>query len=253
MSIGDTLAEARRQSGLTVTQVSERTRIRETIIRGIEQNDFSACGGDFYARGHIRSIAAAVGADPEPLIRDYDEEHGALEAIRAADVFEPSRPLRIRERRSLNWSVAMILALLVVIGYGAYHLVSSSSHPKSPAAAAPAPSRSTPATSPAASPTASPASQDVVIRLTAVQDCWVYLTNNHGSTIYSGIVPAGSTQTWKESQAVNLRLGNPGGVVLTVNGKKDSPGTSDPVTLTLGPPQRVSGQASGQPVSGSTN
>ena len=61
MSIGDTLAEARRQSGLTVTQVSERTRIRETIIRGIEQNDFSACGGDFYARGHIRSIAAVVG------------------------------------------------------------------------------------------------------------------------------------------------------------------------------------------------
>ena len=52
---------------------------------------------------------------------------------------------------------------------------------------------------------------------------------------------------------MNLRLGNPAGVVLTVNGKKDSPGTSQPVTLTLGPAQRVSGQASGQPVSGSTN
>ncbi len=34
MPIGETLAEARRQAGLTVTQVSERTRIRETIIRG---------------------------------------------------------------------------------------------------------------------------------------------------------------------------------------------------------------------------
>ena len=254
MSIGDTLAEARRQSGLTVTQVSERTRIRETIIRGIEQNDFSACGGDFYARGHIRSIAAVVGADPDPLIRDYDEEHGALEAIRAADVFEPSRPLRIRERRSLNWSVAMIIALLVVIGYVAYHLVSSSSsHSKPLAAATPIPSRSAPSPSPTASPTAPAASHDVVIQLTAVEDCWVYLTNDRGSTIYSGVVPAGSTQTWKERQAVNLRLGNPAGVVLTVNGKKDSPGTSQPVTLTLGPAQRVSGQASGQPVSGSTN
>ena len=253
MSIGDTLAEARRQSGLTVTQVSERTRIRETIIRGIEQNDFSACGGDFYARGHIRSIAAAVGADPDPLIRDYDAEHGALEAIRAADVFEPSRPLRIRERRSLNWSVAMIIALLVVIGYGAYHLVSSSSHPKPVAAATPIPSRSAPSPSPTASPTAPAPSHNVVIQLTAVEDCWVYLTDGQGSTIYSGVVPAGSTQTWKERQAVNLRLGNPAGVVLTVNGKKDSPGTSQPVTLTLGPAQRVSGQASGQPVSGSTN
>ena len=90
MSIGDTLADARRQAGLTVTQVADRTRIRETIIRGIEQDDFSACGGDFYARGHIRSIASVVGIDPVPLIREYDEAHGAPEAMRAADVFEPS-------------------------------------------------------------------------------------------------------------------------------------------------------------------
>ena len=72
MSIGEGLAEARRQAGLTITQVSQRTRLRETIIRGIERDDYSACGGDFYARGHIRSIADVVGADPGPLIWEYD-------------------------------------------------------------------------------------------------------------------------------------------------------------------------------------
>jgi len=55
--IGETLAEARHEAGLTVAQVSARTRIRETIIRGIEHDDYAACGGDFYARGNIRSIA----------------------------------------------------------------------------------------------------------------------------------------------------------------------------------------------------
>ena len=105
MSIGDTLAEARRQADLTVTQVSQRTCIRETIIRGIERGDYSACGGDFYARGHIRSIARAVGADPEALIREYDETQGAPRAISAADVFEPATPIKIRERRGPNWSL----------------------------------------------------------------------------------------------------------------------------------------------------
>ena len=247
MSIGDTLADARRQAGLTVTQVADRTRIRETIIRGIEQDDFSACGGDFYARGHIRSIASVVGIDPVPLIREYDEAHGAPEAMRAADVFEPSTPLRIKERRSLNWSVAMILALLVIVGYGAYHLVSSSSssHGKAAAALAAPTRHPTPRpSSPSPTPTrTAPASNDVIIHLTAVEDCWVYLTSDQGNnTIYSGVVPAGSTQTWKETQDVSLRLGNPAGVVLTVNGKKQSPGTSQPVTLTLGPGQGVSGQ-----------
>ncbi|HZC39051.1 MAG TPA: helix-turn-helix domain-containing protein, partial [Streptosporangiaceae bacterium] len=41
MNVGEELAEARRQSGLTVTQVSQRTRIRETIIRGIEHDDYT--------------------------------------------------------------------------------------------------------------------------------------------------------------------------------------------------------------------
>jgi len=248
VSIGDALAEARRQAGLTVTQVAERTRIRETIIRGIEQDDFSACGGDFYTRGHIRSIASVVGVDPVPLIREYDEAHGAPEAMRAADVFEPSKPLRIKERRSLNWSVAMILALLVIIGLGAYHLVSSSSssHGKATAAALAAPTRhptSRASSSPTPTRTAAP-SKDVIIKLTAVEDCWVFLTSDQGNnTIYSGVVPAGSTQTWKETRTVSLRLGNPAGVVLTVNGKKQSPGTSQPVTLTLGPGRGGSGQS----------
>jgi hypothetical protein len=84
----------------------------------------------------------------------------------------------------------------------------------------------------------------VIIKLTAVEDCWVFLTSDQGNnTIYSGVVPAGATQTWKETRTVSLRLGNPSGVVLTVNGKKQSPGTSQPVTLTLGPGRGGSGQS----------
>jgi Helix-turn-helix domain len=75
--IGEALAGARRQADLTVAEVSERTRIRATIIRAIENDDYSACGGDFYARGHIRSIAKVVGTDPELLIHEYDTAHRA--------------------------------------------------------------------------------------------------------------------------------------------------------------------------------
>jgi cytoskeletal protein RodZ len=72
VAIGGALAAARTKAGLTVTQVSERTRIRERIILGIERDDYAACGGDFYARGHIRAIARVIGIDPAPLIAEYD-------------------------------------------------------------------------------------------------------------------------------------------------------------------------------------
>ena len=77
MSIGETLARARHQAGLSVAQVSEQTRIRPLIIRGIEADDYSTSGGDFYARGNIRDIAEVVGTDPGPLIEEYDRDNRA--------------------------------------------------------------------------------------------------------------------------------------------------------------------------------
>ena len=107
MPIGETLAQARRQAGLTMTQVSKRTRIRETIIRMIEADDFSACGGDFYARGHIRAIAKSVGTDPGPLIQEYDTDHratGPIAAVSLDELLATSAPQRHRPDLPAAWA-----------------------------------------------------------------------------------------------------------------------------------------------------
>ena len=237
MSIGESLAEARRQAGLTVGQVSNQTRIRESIIRDIERDDFSACGGDFYARGHIRSIAAVVGADPVPLISAYDAEHGPPGMIRAAEVFEPSTPIKIRERRSPSLSLIVAVVLLAIIGFGAYRLVSDNGGGSKPAAHVAAPThKATASAKPTAHPSPTPTSHDVVIQLTANEDCWVLLTSpDNGAQLFTGVIPAGSSRTFTEKKAVDVRLGNPGGVVLTVNGQRQNPNSTVPVTLSFTP------------------
>jgi cytoskeletal protein RodZ len=234
VSIGDSLAESRRQAGLTITQVGQQTRIRESIIRGIEADDFSGCGGDFYARGHIRSIATAIGVPAEPLIREYDAEHGAPGAMRAADVFEPSAPIKIRERRSPSLSLIVVVVLLAIIGFSAYHLVSS--HRTNTVALPRVTATVKPKPTPKPRPSPSAASSDVVIHVTANEDCWVQLkSSSDGTQLYMGTIPAGSSMTWTEKDAVQVTLGNPGGVVLTVDGKRETPHTAEPVTLDFSP------------------
>jgi hypothetical protein len=263
VTIGDALAAARRQSGLTITQVSQRTCIRETIIRGIERNDFSACGGDFYARGHIRSIARAVGTESEPLIREYDATQGSPEGITAADVFEPSTPIKIRERHRPNWSLAMAVALAAIFGIAVYHYLSgpsraasvATSHASSTAPGAHArpgghPARKGPAhkgsahkgrakpkKTVASASAANP--HQVVIALSTVSGaCWVDLTAaGTGQQIFAGTLPVGTSRTWTEDGPVSMEIGNPGAVTLTVNGVDQSPPTGSPVTLTLGATQ----------------
>ncbi len=251
MSIGDALAQARSQAGLTVTQVSQRTCIRETIIRGIERDDFSACGGDFYARGHIRSIARTVGIDPDELIHEYDATHGAPQAIRAADVFEPATPIKLKERRRPNWSLAMIVVLALVLGYGIYRTVSAVASPSHPAAASgnhPARHHAAAAAHVSPRPSATPAHpRTVVIQLTAIEDCWVEFTRPSGQYLSQAYVVGGTSRTWTFRHAVTMQIGNPGGILLTVNGKKlIRPGSpTQPVTLSFGPDQKLPSTTSG--------
>jgi len=122
VGIGEELAQARRWAGLTVAQVAQRTRIREAVITAIEHDDYAACGGDFYARGHIRSIAAAVGADPEPLICEYDEVHSAP----AGGLDELLSPAQPRGRHRLNWAAVLAVALVVAVGFVGYELLTGS-------------------------------------------------------------------------------------------------------------------------------
>jgi transcriptional regulator with XRE-family HTH domain len=173
VSIGEALADAREQAGLSVLQVSERTRIRPSIIRNIEADDYSKCGGDFYARGDIRSIAEVVGADPMPLIQEYDQRYRAAGPVSATSLDELLRTTAQPERpRRSGRLVVLGLALVVAAGIAGFFLwgyhpgagsgpsvaandhpsgsQAASGHPGNPAAASSAPATAEPSPSPSA-------------------------------------------------------------------------------------------------------
>jgi len=170
VSIGATLAAARRRSGLTLGEVSERAGVTEPIIRGIEQDDYAACGGDSIARAHIRAIAGAVGEDPVPLMDEYDERWGSAEdgpadggavssgmVTTLAETFPPDRPARTRERRRVRWSAALGVLVLAVLGFASYEFVAGVGRAHHTAAATtPRPTHvaSHPATLPSVTPSA---------------------------------------------------------------------------------------------------
>jgi cytoskeletal protein RodZ len=242
VSIGDTLAEARRQAGLTLTQVSRQTRIRESIIRSIEQDDFSPCGGDFYARGHIRSIADVVGVDPVPLIREYDEEHGAPGSMRAAQIFEPATPIKIREPRNLHLGRVLAVALLAVIGFGAYHLVSTrGTHSSADAIATVRPvatAKPKATVKPSAKPTPTIAPGTAVVKVTVNSDCWVGLTSS-GKSQQQYDFKAGDYKTWDVTRPATLVIGNPSGIKLTVDGKVQKMNPGQVAQLSINPASKT--------------
>jgi len=128
VSIGEVLADARCQLGISVSEVSRRTRIRKAIIWGVEQDDYSVCGGDFYARGHIRAIAQAVGVDSDPLIQEYDATQRTAEDVADLVALHPAAPTGMRPYRRMVWITMLGVAVLVILGWAGCHFVSAARH-----------------------------------------------------------------------------------------------------------------------------
>jgi hypothetical protein len=123
--IGPEFAAARERLGLSVDQLAERTRIRPHVIESIESDDFEPCGGDFYARGHIRTLARVLGVDAAPLLVSYDERY-ADAPIDPRRVFEAelAHSGGIRATRGgPNWSVLVAAVMALVLAWSIARLV----------------------------------------------------------------------------------------------------------------------------------
>ncbi|MFF4351291.1 helix-turn-helix domain-containing protein [Streptomyces sp. NPDC001530] len=256
LSIGRALRQARVEAGLTVDDVSNATRVRIAIVQAIEQDDFAPCGGDVYARGHIRTLARAVHLDPAPLLARYDAEHGGRPApTPAAPLFEAER---IRpERRGPNWTAAMVAAIVAVIGFVGFTVVKGSDSgdgTKTQVAEGSTPTTSKPVAKPTDTKPADPkpdpsdsaiaaAPQDkVTVQVSAVDGrSWISAKDHNGRMLFDGLLKKGDSKTFQDNSKINLILGDAGAIQLYVNGKKIEddfqPGAVERLTYTKGDPQ----------------
>jgi hypothetical protein len=125
--VGPELAAARTRLNLTVDQLADRTRIRPHVIEAVEVDDFEPCGGDFYARGHLRTLARVLGIDVAPLLASYDERY-AHAPINPRRVFEAELATgahgSIRGTRGgPNWSVLVAVVMALVLAWSIARLV----------------------------------------------------------------------------------------------------------------------------------
>lgn len=241
--LGAALAAAREQRGLSVEDVAAATRIRATIVRSIEADDFAVCGGAVYARGHLRSIAQVVGADPKPLVEEFDRRfHRPVPALTTSTLqsFDPPRDAGRSGRQSPSWaSVALGVLAVAALLLGASWLLGRGDGPGEPVGAVPAPSTavstsSRPPSSARPTPPASPAVQGVVVRLRASGgSSWVAVTGSDGTQVFQGILGDGQAREFRDARQLSVRFGNSPAVRVTQNGRDVGPPRCDTQVCTV--------------------
>ncbi len=148
VSVGEVLADARHELGFTVAEVSHHTRVRESIVRAIERDDYELSGTDAHARRDIRVIALALGVDPDPLIRAFDAtcqpspEPALAQAIIPFGRVGPDGAFGRIEPRRIGWVPIAALLVLAAAGFAVYHFAVAGAAGPAPSALQAAPPRS---------------------------------------------------------------------------------------------------------------
>ena len=224
MSLGALIAKSRTDARLTIEDLAKVTNIPSTLLRDMENNNFKKCGGETYARGHLRNIAAKVGVD-ERIFLDLFE----------VEVTAPAKPIRellnennvtmpYQEPKRISWKVLAVgSAAALVLFAGAQVIFSNMNSGSDPEMIVT--TSATPSNSASESVTPSVAASPEIVGGVNVElvasrgTTWLYATNENGEVLFSGQVRQGATKTFSAAKQVNLRVGNAGGVDISVNGK----------------------------------
>jgi transcriptional regulator with XRE-family HTH domain len=215
--IGPELATARRRLRLTVDQVADRTRIRPHVIEAIEIDDFAPCGGDFYARGHLRTLARVLGMDVDPLLETYDAKYADApldpRCVFEAELATAGRgPIR-GVRGGPNWSVLVASVMTVVLFWSVARLVMDH-----PVAVTPAPPSL--ADGSAGLTSGGQLAPPVPVVLTAAGGgARVVLRDGGGKVVFTGPLAFGQSQTFAVSPPVRVQSTD-GSLEVTVDGQE---------------------------------
>ena len=228
MSLGSSITQARKSAGLSIEDLSASTNIRTALLKEIESNNFANCGGETYARGHIRNIAMKLGVDPLIYIAAFEDEQMHTDRSMKELLVENSVMRQPEEARKVSWKVLATISVSSLFIAGLAQIIISNTAtveiPK-PIASITATESATP--SPEATE-ATPTEQATVSTGEGVElvvsasraKSWLFVSDATGRTLFSGQMSRGSSKTFRTDVSLNVKIGNAGGVDLTVNGKK---------------------------------
>lgn len=222
MNLGEVLGSARAAARLSIEDLSALTSIRSRLLIEIESNNFSHCGGDIYARGHLRNIAPKIGLDANELIRLYDTEH-SIESRSIKEMLVENSVTRVpHESKRISWKVPAAASLIVVLVLAVVQIVvtnNGSDTPAKPAVVASATPTVSPSESTAPLAESSPSIGGVNLTIAAVRGSSRIDIVINGEHVDKGLISQGETKSFTSETSISVFFSNPAGLDVTLNGE----------------------------------
>ena len=246
--VGLELLRARERRGWSREELARRTKIHVLTLAAIERDDFARLPRGIFIRGFLRAYASEVGADPEAIVRRFNEtyvdiaapvpplandaeaEHGIQTSCIPGQLHVADIDAMERRRSRVTWitSTGIVLATIVFFMFRSDYPKRVAAGPTNGSPAAPAPSDVPPPTPPQVGTVGSGDGQPVdAAALTPVDAlqidiepqgaCWVSATADNHRMVYRQMEANEHTRVEGREEIV-LRVGDPASFRFAING-----------------------------------
>ncbi len=229
MTLGQFMQSARESAGLSIDELANRTSIRPGLLLEMEKNNFINCGGDTYARGHLRNIAPIIKVDAQTLIDLYNDEH-STESRKIHDMLVENNVTRIpTERKTISPKTLALVSIVVLAAIAVGQIIISNS--KTTVTPTPIVSKSataTPSVTASAAPSTSATTENVAPPSTGEMKLTIAATRGNsnidvvvdGEHLFKGPIFQGDSKSFSAPNSISIYLSNAGDLDLTLNGEK---------------------------------
>jgi cytoskeleton protein RodZ len=221
LTLGTEIRDARERAGYTVEKIAEITRIRETLIKDIESDQFDSCGGNAYARGHIRTIAKVLNLNADLLVEKFAQTTGdfdrpMIDLLEENNVIKQRAPRPAISFKALASVAAGVVSLLIAVPAVISLFPNDTTSPLAPSSQGLAPSTTDQNSQVVASTTTG-----VSLVVSGISGkSWIGIQDASGAQIFSGSITAGEVKSFGEDQLIHATIGNAAAVSLNVNGQE---------------------------------
>ena len=230
MTLGEVIRQAREDAGLSIDELAQIVVLRSRLLVAMENDDFSQCGGDTYARGHLKNIAKATHSSASEFIELFDANHSTDSRSIHSQLIDNNAAAIKSENRRLSWKVLLSASLSIIVVIGVVQFALDSAQVQDEVVPVVAESAS-PSAEPSVTPSAvvtpeieeSATTAGVTLVISAARgDSRIHVVAS-GETLYKGPLLQGEEKIFTDQVSIAIYLSNAGDVDLTLNGEKLPP------------------------------
>lgn len=225
-TLGEILKKERTKKKITLDEIFLKTRISRKIVSALEEDKADSSLSPVYSKYFLRTYAKFLGLNPDELLKMHQQP-----PLKSNEAVFKEGELKFKSPQIANFDKIFLRTVLVVFLLAAFYLLffsfkkvthkiiskrNTSSYKKEAKSNVPLEAKKKAVLSESTRALSIPKNEEIALLIKTKDETWLKVTTD-GKVMFEGTLRRGLNETWRAKEKLELKIGKPEAIELSVN------------------------------------